>query len=119
MSDAESRFQQLVARLKGSDYRLTPQRVALLRLIASSEGHPSESNLYEQSSPNSHDHPRPLQDLNSEGVGQVLSLAYHEDNRTTAAGLIPPGTLICVRCEDHGSGEPVDDLAQEVEELTG
>ena len=40
MSDSESRFQQLITKLKARDYRLTPQRAALLRLLAASEGHP-------------------------------------------------------------------------------
>ena len=48
MSDPESRFQQLIAKLKARNYRLTPQRTALLRLLAASEGHPSASHLYEQ-----------------------------------------------------------------------
>ena len=43
MTDAQVRFEQLIAKLKESQYRLTPQRVELIRLIAASEGHPSAS----------------------------------------------------------------------------
>jgi Fur family transcriptional regulator, peroxide stress response regulator len=46
MIDPKIRFDELVASLKDRDYRLTPQRVELVRLIASSEGHPSAAQLY-------------------------------------------------------------------------
>jgi len=48
MTDSQARFEQLIANLRESKYRLTPQRVELIRLIASSEGHPSASRLYAQ-----------------------------------------------------------------------
>ena len=46
MNDPEVRFSQLITALKERDFRLTPQRVELVRLIAVSEGHPSASQLY-------------------------------------------------------------------------
>jgi Fur family transcriptional regulator, peroxide stress response regulator len=48
MTDPDFRFNQLIAALKERDFRLTPQRVELVRLIAVSEGHPSASQLYTQ-----------------------------------------------------------------------
>jgi Fur family peroxide stress response transcriptional regulator len=39
---------RLVTRFRERGHRLTPQRIALLRLIAASEGHPSAFGLYEQ-----------------------------------------------------------------------
>jgi Fur family transcriptional regulator, peroxide stress response regulator len=45
---SQVRFKQLIDTLKKSDYRLTPQRVELVRIIATSEGHPSASQLYAQ-----------------------------------------------------------------------
>ena len=46
MTDPDIRFNQLIAALKERDFRLTPQRVELVRLIAVSDGHPSASQLY-------------------------------------------------------------------------
>lgn len=125
MPDPESRFEQLVARLKGCDYRLTPQRVALLRLIASSEGHPSASNLYEQikaqfptTSPAT-----VYKTLNLlKELGEVLELGFsHDDNRYDGSRPYPHPHLICVRCRKIMDPQVslVDDLAQEVAELTG
>lgn len=45
---SKTRFQQLVAKLKERGYRATPQRVALLNVVATSEGHPSATQIFEQ-----------------------------------------------------------------------
>lgn len=46
MSDPQTRFHELIAALKERACRLTPQRVELVRLIASGEGHPSAAQLH-------------------------------------------------------------------------
>lgn len=46
--DPQARFQQLVAKLKERGYRATPQRIALLKIIATSAGHPSATQIYQQ-----------------------------------------------------------------------
>jgi Fur family transcriptional regulator, peroxide stress response regulator len=46
MPDLKVRFDELITALKERDFRLTPQRVELVRLIASSQEHPSASQLY-------------------------------------------------------------------------
>lgn len=48
MPNSEKRFQTLVAKLRGRGCRLTPQRVAILRILAVSEGHPSVEQIYER-----------------------------------------------------------------------
>lgn len=125
MPDPETRFQQLVAKLRGRSYRLTPQRVALLRLIAASDGHPSASHLYEQikaqfptTSPAT-----VYKTLNLlKELGEVLELGFsNDDNRYDGNRPAPHPHLICVRC--HKITDPqvslVDDLTQEVAEQTG
>lgn len=125
MPDPESRFQQLVAKLKESDYRLTPQRVALLRLIASSEGHPSAAHLHEQikaqfptTSPAT-----VYKTLNLlKELGEVLELGFsHGDNRYDGSRPYPHPHLICIRCRKIMDPQVslVNDLTQEVAELTG
>ena len=44
----EQRTEELVAKFRERGYRITPQRLALLRLLATSEGHPSALQLHEQ-----------------------------------------------------------------------
>ncbi len=124
-SDPESRYQQLVARLKKCDYRLTPQRLALLRLIASSQGHPSAADLYEQikaqfptTSPATvYKTLHLLKEL-----GEVLELGFaHDDHRYDGARPYPHPHLICTRC--HKIMDPdldlVAGLEQELARRTG
>lgn len=46
MTDIQLRFNQLTEKLHQRGYRMTPQRLALIRLIAASEGHPNAANLF-------------------------------------------------------------------------
>jgi Fur family peroxide stress response transcriptional regulator len=48
LSDPEARLSELVARLRDRGHRLTPQRIAVLRVLAASEGHPSVEQIYDQ-----------------------------------------------------------------------
>jgi len=48
ISDPQARFDELITALKERHFRLTPQRVDLVRLIAASQGHPSALQLYAQ-----------------------------------------------------------------------
>jgi len=125
MSDPVSRYQQLVLKLKRRGYRLTPQRTALLRLIASSEGHPSASHLYEQIKPQF-----PTTSLATvhitlsllKELGEVLERGFsNDDNRYDGSRPYPPPHLICVRCRRIIDPEVrlVDDLTHEVAQQTG
>ncbi len=46
MTDSETRFNEMLALLKERNFRLTPQRLELVRLIAVSEGHPSAAQFF-------------------------------------------------------------------------
>ncbi len=48
MADPQKRLEQMVSMLKDKGCRLTPQRLAVLRILAKSEGHPSAEQIYEQ-----------------------------------------------------------------------
>jgi Fur family transcriptional regulator, peroxide stress response regulator len=48
MTDPEARFAAMMDKLCERHCRMTPQCVALLRLLAASEGHPSAADLYDQ-----------------------------------------------------------------------
>jgi Fur family transcriptional regulator, peroxide stress response regulator len=125
MPDPESRFQQLVAKLKERDYRLTPQRLALLRLIASSDGHPSASNLHQQikaqfptTSPATVYKTLTL----LKELGQVLELGFaNDDNRYDGSRPYPHPHLVCVACRKIMDPQVslAHDLTQEVVALTG
>lgn len=48
MADPQTRLDQMLARLKARKFRITPQRLAILRILAASESHPSVESIYEQ-----------------------------------------------------------------------
>jgi Fur family peroxide stress response transcriptional regulator len=48
MSDSKVRLDELIARLREQGWRLTPQRMAVLQVLASSEDHPSVEQIYER-----------------------------------------------------------------------
>ncbi len=47
MNDPRERLEQMTKRLREKGCRLTPQRLALLKIIARGEGHPSADRIYE------------------------------------------------------------------------
>jgi Fur family transcriptional regulator, peroxide stress response regulator len=48
MADPRNRLDQMLAKLKSRNFRVTPQRLAILKILASSENHPSVERIYEQ-----------------------------------------------------------------------
>jgi Fur family transcriptional regulator, peroxide stress response regulator len=121
MIDSQVRFEQLIAKLRESEYRLTPQRVELIRLIAASEGHPSASRLYEQIKVQF-----PTMSLATvyktldllKELGEVLEIGLRDDNHYDGRKPYPHPHLICVQCQKIMDGEletAVNTIVQEVE----
>ena len=46
-ANIEQRLNQMLSKLKEHDFRLTPQRLAVLKVLAVSEGHPTVERIYE------------------------------------------------------------------------
>jgi Fur family transcriptional regulator, peroxide stress response regulator len=116
MTDPDARFNQLMAALKEHAYRLTPQRVELVRLIAVSEGHPSASQLYtkikRQFPTMSHATVYKTLALLKE-MNQVLEIDLRDDSHYDGNRPEPHPHLICVRCNQIMDG----DLSLEPEAL--
>jgi len=125
MVDPQARFEALVGRLREKEYRLTPQRIALLRLLTASDRHPSASQLYEQlheqfptTSPGTiYKTLNLLKELN-----EVLELGFSDDdNRYDGHNPHPHPHLICVRCRKIVDPEVsiAQDLVQQVAQQSG
>ena len=108
MPDPEARFDELIAALKERDFRLTPQRVELVRLIASSEGHPSAAQLYarvkRQFPTMSHATVYKTLALLKD-IGQVLEIDLRDDSHYDGNRLYPHPHLICIKCNKIIDGE--------------
>jgi Fur family peroxide stress response transcriptional regulator len=125
MVDPKARFEELLNRLREQEYRLTPQRVALLRLLVASDGHPSASHLYDQlhvqfptTSPGTiYKTLNLLKDLD-----EVLELGFSDDdNRYDGNKPYPHPHLICVRCRKIMDPEVsmAQELVQQVAQQSG
>lgn len=119
------RFDELVAKFRERGHRITPQRLALLRLLAASENHPSAALL--------HDRLReqyPTMSLATvyktlsimKEMGEVLELGFSDDdNRYDGSEPSPHPHLVCLKCRKIIDPEVflLRDLARDVAASTG
>ena len=107
MPDPKSRFDELISTLRQRNFRLTPQRVELVRLIAASEGHPSAAQLYAQirtqfptMSPATVYKTLTL----LKGMNQVLEIDLRDDRHYDGNRPLPHPHLICLQCNQIVDG---------------
>ncbi len=108
MPDPTLRFNEMILALQECDYRLTPQRVELVRLIAASDGHPSAAQFYAKiknqfstmSQATVYKTLTLLKELN-----QVLEIELHDDRRYDGNRPEPHPHLICLQCNKITDGE--------------
>jgi Fur family peroxide stress response transcriptional regulator len=122
---SEQRLNQMLSRLKEHDFRLTPQRLAVLKVLAVSEGHPTVEEIYDTvtaefpttSIATIYKTVHLLKQLN-----EVLELGFPDgSNRYDGNKPYPHPHVICTQCKkiidpDLGS---LKDLTKEVIKETG
>lgn len=124
MPDPEARFNEMISLLKERDFRLTPQRVELVRLIAVSEGHPSATQFYakikEKFPTMSHATVYKTLALLKE-MNQVLEIDLRDDSRYDGNRPGAHPHLICTKCSQIVDGEMEIDprLLRQLEETSG
>ena len=103
MVEADKRLAELTVKLKEQGYRLTPQRMAVLKILASSEGHPSVDKIYDQVKKSF-----PMTSLGTvyktitllKEMGEVLELGFSDgSNRYDGNKPYPHPHLICIKCK--------------------
>ena len=125
MNDNPTRADQLIAKLRNSSYRMTPQRKALLRLIAESKDHPSAAQLYAQIKPHF-----PSMSLATvyktlellKDMGEVFEIGQRDDSHYDGNRPAPHPHLICTNCQKIVDGEldaHVGQLVAEMEQVSG
>ncbi|MBW2000575.1 MAG: transcriptional repressor [Deltaproteobacteria bacterium] len=125
MADPYIRLNEMLEKLKGRNFRITPQRFAVLKILALSDAHPSVEMIYEEVKK---DFPTTsiatvyktvslLKDLN-----EVLELGFPEgSNRYDGNNPFPHPHLICVRCKKilDPNLDSLGDMTQELAAETG
>ena len=102
MAIPETRLNKMIARLKEEGFRLTPQRVAVVKILASNEEHLSAEKIYERVRTEF-----PFTSLATiyktvtllKQLGEVMELGFGDDsNRFDGARPYPHPHLICTKC---------------------
>ena len=125
MADPRNRLEQIIKALRDKGYRLTPQRLAMLKIIAASLGHPDAEQIYEQMQAGF-----PTTSLATiyktlallKEMGEVLELNFatvgsHYDGKKP----YPHPHVICTRCGQISDFESaaVDEISREMARQTG
>jgi Fur family peroxide stress response transcriptional regulator len=124
-ANIDSRFNQMLSKLKEYNFRLTPQRLAVLKVLAVSEGHPTVEQIYEtvraefptSSVATIYKTVNLLKQLN-----EVLELGFPDgSNRYDGNKPYPHPHVICTKCKkiiDPNLGS-IKELTKEVVKETG
>ncbi|MBW1772427.1 MAG: transcriptional repressor [Deltaproteobacteria bacterium] len=120
MAGPQNRFDEMIKKLKERNFRLTPQRLAVLKVLASSQGHPSVERIYEQVKPDF-----PTTSLATvyktvtllKELGEVLELGFGDgSNRYDGNKPYPHPHLVCIECKKI-IDPPVDALYEMADEM--
>jgi Fur family transcriptional regulator, peroxide stress response regulator len=121
----EERLAQMLAKVKGRDFRLSPQRLTILSILASSEVHPTVDEIYTEvrkkfpttSIATVYKTIAMLKELN-----EVLELGFPDgSNRYDGNKPYPHPHAICLNCKKILDPEisSVDTLSEEMKQKTG
>jgi len=125
MPDPGTRYDTMLQHLRDNGYRVTPQRLAVLRILSRSEGHPSVETIHAQVRETF-----PTTSLATvyktvtllKELGEVLELGFPEgSNRYDGNKPYPHPHLICTRCHKILDPEPagLDHLTDHLVSTTG
>jgi Fur family transcriptional regulator, peroxide stress response regulator len=125
MTKTEDRSADMIEKLKKRGFRITPQRHAIIKILAVSEGHPTAEQVYEKvreqfpttSLATVYKTISLLKELN-----ELLELGFPDgSNRYDGAKPFPHPHAICVKCQKIMDPEPegFDDLKLEISQKTG
>jgi Fur family peroxide stress response transcriptional regulator len=121
----EERLAQILTKVRGRDFRLTPQRLTIIRILAGSEDHPSVDEVYQEvkaqfpttSLATVYKTISLLKELN-----EVLELGFPDgSNRYDGNRPYPHPHAICTKCKKIMDPEisSVDELSEEMKSKTG
>jgi Fur family peroxide stress response transcriptional regulator len=125
MKNPQDRLDEILDKLRKSEFRITPQRIAILKTFLYSDEHPSVERVYEQVRINF-----PTTSLATvyktvtllKELGEILEISFTDGgNRYDGNKPYPHPHLICTQCKSIIDPEvnQLDNLTAEVAKTTG
>lgn len=125
MQSSQDRLSAIIAKLRERNFRITPQRVAILKIFLHSDEHPSVERVYEQVRVNF-----PTTSLATvyktvsllKEIGEILEIGFADGgNRYDGNKPYPHPHLICTGCRTITDPEVslLDRMSVEVEQNSG
>lgn len=125
MMIARERYKSIVDKLKENGHKLTPQRLAIIKILSESKGHPSVEDIYKQlqkNFPGVSEATVYRNILLIKSLGEVLELGFagestHYDGRKPN----PHPHIICISCRKiiDPDLESLNEMTKEITEESG
>jgi Fur family peroxide stress response transcriptional regulator len=120
MADPNERFKIIINRLRESNHKITPQRMAISKILAHSEGHPSVEDIYKRIRDDF-----PTMSLATvyrnvmliKSLGEVLEIGFPDgSNRYDGNKPYPHPHVICIKCKKivDPNLDSLDEMKKEV-----
>jgi len=124
LADDKKRFDVIIQKLRDDGHKITPQRLAIAKILAKSEGHPSVENIHGQIKKDF-----PTMSLATvyrnillvKSLGEVLEIGFPDgSNRYDGNRPYPHPHVICIRCKKiiDPDLDSLDEMKKEVAEET-
>ena len=103
MADNTKRFEIIIQKLRDNGHKITPQRLAIVEILAKSKGHPSVEDIFDQITENF-----PTMSLATvykniiliKSIGEVLELGFPDgSNRYDGNKPYPHPHVVCTKCK--------------------
>ncbi len=125
MNDPRGRFDRIVKKLRENGKKITPQRLAVVKILAVSDGHPTVEKIYEKLRDDF-----PSMSLATvyrnvmlvKSLGEVLELGFPDgSNRYDGNKPYPHPHVVCLKCRRIIDPKPASlkDMTQEIADETG
>jgi Fur family peroxide stress response transcriptional regulator len=123
--DVNARTDQMMARLREEGYKITPQRIAIVKVLAESRGHPSVERIYDAVKgvfPTISMATIYRNVMIIKALGEVIELGFADgSNRYDGNKPYPHPHLICINCKRVTDPEvgSLEDMMQTLSAETG
>ena len=125
MNDSGERFNAIIQKLKKYGQKLTPQRLAIVKVLAVSQGHPDVEKIYDQVRPEF-----PTMSIATvyrnvillKSLGEILELGFPDgSNRYDGNNPYPHPHVVCIYCKKIIDPDlaTLKDMTAEVTDETG